>query len=92
MFLERQYFSKDNAPSFASPTHSRFFYRDIKPQNFLYVDAEASDDALRVVDFGLAMPYIPGDEGLMLTKRAGTPAYMAPELVLRRYNEKVDLW
>ena len=56
------------------------------------MDAEASDDALRVVDFGLAMPYIPGDEGLMLTKRAGTPAYMAPELVLRRYNEKVDLW
>ena len=67
-------------------------YRDIKPQNFLYVDDTPSSD-IKCSDYGLAMTYIPDNpEGLLLTKRAGTPAYMAPEVVLRRYNEKADLW
>ena len=27
-----------------------------------------------------------------LTSRSGTPAYMAPELVMQSYDEKCDLW
>ena len=66
--------------------------RDLKPQNFLYVD-DSPSSAIKCSDYGLAMSYIPSDpEGLALNKRAGTPVYMAPEVVLRRYDEKADLW
>ena len=58
--------------------------RDLKPQNFLYVD-ESPTSAIKCSDYGLAITYIPEDpEGLALNKRAGTPVYMAPEVVLRR--------
>ena len=68
------------------------FFRDLKPQNFLFVD-DSDDSAIKCSDYGLAMSYIPSDpEGLVLQKRAGTPVYMAPEVVLRRYDEKADLW
>ena len=62
----------------------------MKPQNFLYLDDCSSSD-IKCSDYGLAINFIPG-EGVVLTKRAGTPAYMAPELVLRRYDQTADLW
>ena len=73
--------------------HSRgIIYRDLKPQNFLYVD-DSESSAIKCSDYGLAMTYIPDcPDGLVLRKRAGTPVYMAPEVVLRRYDEKADLW
>ncbi|QDZ22553.1 protein kinase [Chloropicon primus] len=73
--------------------HGRgIIYRDLKPQNFLYVD-ETPDSEIKCSDYGLAMSYIPSDPaGISLNKRAGTPVYMAPEVVLRRYDEKADLW
>jgi len=72
--------------------HARgIIYRDIKPQNFLYVD-KSPNSKVKCSDFGLAISFIPGDKALSLSKRAGTPVYMAPEVVLRRYNESVDCW
>ena len=77
-------------PLLSSLFHSK--RRDVKPQNFMYID-DTADSVLKCSDYGLALSYIPNDPlGVTLTKRAGTPAYMAPELILRRYDERADLW
>ena len=71
--------------------HERgIIYRDLKPANFLFA-SEAPDSGVRCIDFGLAENFIPG-EVRALNKRAGTPVYMAPELVMQRYDEKADVW
>eukprot|EP00899_Mesostigma_viride_P014134 jgi/Mesvir1/22721/Mv14129-RA.1 len=60
-------------------------HRDIKPGNFLV----GRDWRVKITDFGLAsMERGSGKTG------AGTPAYMAPELLAGggRYNEKVDVY
>merc|ERR1712159_843651 len=65
-------------------------YRDLKPANFLFT-SDAPGSGVRCIDFGLAENFIPG-EVRALDKRAGTPVYMAPELVMQRYDEKADVW
>lgn len=55
--------------------HSRgIFHLDIKPQNILVQNVEGKPRA-RIIDFGLAGFSAP-------RKRVGTPAYMAPEVIL----------
>lgn len=44
---------------------------------------------LKVIDFGTATTY---DWVNPMTSQAGTPYYMAPEVVLKRYDEKCDVW
>jgi len=71
--------------------HERgIIYRDLKPANFLFT-SDAPGSGVRCIDFGLAENFIPG-EVRALDKRAGTPVYMAPELVMQRYDEKADVW
>jgi len=71
--------------------HERgIMYRDVKPANFLFASEEPGS-GVRCIDFGLAEDFIPG-EMRSLDKRAGTPVYMAPELVMQRYDEKADVW
>jgi len=74
-------------------------HRDIKPENFL-LGASSSDDELEVVklsDFGLAEKL--DDPSMILTKKCGTPAYMAPEQHTLQANDPskgygfpVDVW
>eukprot|EP00798_Chlamydomonas_sp_ICE-L_P021458 gene21458-28430_t len=75
---------------FVSQCHSKgFIYRDIKPDNFLFLSNDV-DSPLKATDFGLAVPHFPGEPPL--SSRSGTPAYMAPELVLQAYDGKSDVW
>ncbi|KAK2391506.1 serine/threonine-protein kinase PEPKR2 [Trifolium repens] len=60
-------------------------HRDIKPENILLTKA----GRLKLADFGLAMRI---SEGQNLTGLAGSPAYVAPEVLLGKYSEKVDIW
>lgn len=62
--------------------------RDVKPENFLFLNT--SDKApLKAIDFGLAQYCSPMD---VLEDRAGTPMYIAPEVLRRSYGQKADLW
>jgi hypothetical protein len=54
-------------------------HRDLKPGNLML----CPDGSIRVLDFGLAVALASGDSQITRTGQSlGTPAYMAPELVL----------
>jgi hypothetical protein len=54
------------------------------PDNFLFL-SKSEDSPLKATDFGLSIRHS-ADEP-KLTSRSGTPAYMAPELVMQCYGE-----
>merc|ERR1719431_242861 len=68
-------------------------HRDIKPENFVYLTEK--DAALKLLDFGIAMDVLPDED---FNYRAGTPYYMAPEVIRNRQArngetcKKGDMW
>ncbi|ESQ35559.1 hypothetical protein EUTSA_v10007542mg [Eutrema salsugineum] len=60
-------------------------HRDIKPENILLTAA----GKIQLADFGLAMRIA---KGQTLSGLAGSPAYVAPEVLSENYSEKVDVW
>ncbi|XAR48525.1 Non-specific serine/threonine protein kinase [Bertholletia excelsa] len=60
-------------------------HRDIKPENILLT----SSGKIKLADFGLATRIANGQR---LSGLAGSPAYVAPEVLLGSYSEKVDIW
>lgn len=69
-------------------THN-FVHRDIKPENFL-LQSQARDAPIKVIDFGLAKAYEAGSAPM--TTKAGTPYYVAPQVLMGKYDEKCDIW
>jgi serine/threonine-protein kinase len=62
--------------------HARgLVHRDIKPANMMLSRRGGVPDVLHVLDFGLASPL---EHGLTSSAIAGTPGYIAPELVANR--------
>lgn len=62
-------------------------HRDIKPENFLLVNEE-EDAEIKLVDFG--MSNFVGHNGL--NTFAGTPYYIAPEVIRGIYSKECDIW
>ena len=65
-------------------------HRDLKPENIM-MDPEEVDGSQRIylVDFGTGMFF---NKGELKKEVAGTPYYIAPEVVNKSYNEKCDIW
>lgn len=60
-------------------------HRDIKPENILL----SASGEIKLADFGLAVRI---SDGQNLSGVVGSPAYVAPEVLLGDYSEKVDVW
>lgn len=65
---------------------NKIIHRDLKLDNILLENSESFD--LKIADFGLAY-FV---ESKLPREVCGTPLYMAPEVGVQDYDEKVDLW
>ncbi|KAL0900450.1 hypothetical protein Bca101_084411 [Brassica carinata] len=63
-------------------------HRDLKPENFLFVSGE-EDSLLKTIDFGLSMFFKPDE---VFTDVVGSPYYVAPEVLRKRYGPESDVW
>eukprot|EP00903_Cladosiphon_okamuranus_P014850 g13751.t1 len=63
-------------------------HRDLKPENFLFKTKDDHAD-LKIIDFGLSR--FENDSEAMTT-RVGTPYYIAPEVLSKKYDKACDLW
>jgi len=65
-------------------------HRDLKLQNFLLSSPDRlENNTLKLIDFGFACNCPQGD---VLRSCVGTPLYMAPEVLERRYDSQCDMW
>lgn len=64
-------------------------HRDLKPENFIF-KTKAEDSEMKIIDFGLSR--YEDEAGSKMTTRVGTPYYISPEVLARRYDKACDLW
>jgi serine/threonine protein kinase len=79
------------AAALASAHAAGIVHRDVKPSNLMILD----DDRVKLLDFGLARARRPGEDASLTRSGVvcGTPAYLAPELVLgASADERCDLY
>ncbi|CAD8153610.1 unnamed protein product [Paramecium octaurelia] len=65
----------------------KIVHRDLKPENVLFSGPEP-DQNLKIIDFGCSRRF----NTSKMTKRLGTPYYIAPEVLGHNYTEKCDIW
>jgi calcium-dependent protein kinase len=66
--------------------NSYICHRDLKPENILY-----EGDEIKIADFGISLKF--GDpQKLEMTSVVGTPNFVAPEVLQRRYGKECDVW
>ncbi len=64
-------------------------HRDLKPENILYLNkGETINESIKIIDFGLSRLF----SQKKMNSKVGTTYYVAPEVLLEKYNEKCDIW
>ncbi|KAI8104773.1 hypothetical protein M9434_003325 [Picochlorum sp. BPE23] len=63
--------------------------RDVKPDNFLFATKDHKKAPLKAIDFGVSVFCEPGEK---VDMRAGTPMYVAPEVLRCDYGLEADMW
>lgn len=71
--------------------HSKYVcHRDLKPDNILLSNFRTFEtNTLKIIDFGISTTF---EEGQVLTTMAGSPHYIAPQVIEGKYNNLCDLW
>ena len=95
--LAQHKFTEDSARMIIRQLLSAVFYfhskgivhRDLKPENILLDTKDDGDLDIKLIDFGTAN-YWNSKNNLSLN--IGTPYYIAPEIITKRYTNKCDLW
>ena len=65
------------------------YFQGIKPENFLLM--QKSDNAkIKMIDFGLAKKL--DNPSIAMNKIAGSPFYIAPEVLDGNYTMTCDVW
>eukprot|EP00928_Gymnodinium_smaydae_P018455 TRINITY_DN17022_c0_g1_i2.p1 TRINITY_DN17022_c0_g1~~TRINITY_DN17022_c0_g1_i2.p1 ORF type:complete len:506 (+),score=149.06 TRINITY_DN17022_c0_g1_i2:127-1644(+) len=65
-------------------------HRDLKPENFIFMTKEVIEkNLLKIIDFGLSCSFQPDQ---VLTTKAGTPYYVAPQVLAGKYDQLSDMW
>lgn len=63
-------------------------HRDLKPENILYL-SDDYNSSLKIVDFGTSAIFKKNE---ILHQKYGTPYYIAPEVIMKNYDSKCDIW
>ena len=71
--------------------HSKgIVHRDLKPENILLENnKEKKNFYIKIIDFGTSNFF---DKSTKLNLKVGTPYYIAPEVLMKSYNDKCDIW
>ena len=73
---------------FLSNVSSTFIRR--KPEHFLLTSNDRETQKIKLIDFGLARKHKPGSAPM--TTFTGSPSFVAPEVINRRYNHMCDMF
>ena len=69
---------------------SKIMHRDLKPENFLFLTKDSVEKSpLKIIDFGLSCRY---ENGQQMSTKAGTPYYVAPQVLSGKYDQMCDVW
>lgn len=69
--------------------HSKkIVHRDLKPENLL-LDKDEANPKIKIIDFGTSQTFRSDQQ---MSQKFGTPYYIAPEVLKKKYTEKCDIW
>mmetsp|Transcript_4166 Transcript_4166/g.6198 ORF Transcript_4166/g.6198 Transcript_4166/m.6198 type:complete len:251 (+) Transcript_4166:28-780(+) len=63
-------------------------HRDIKPENFM-LHKKNDLSCVKMIDFGLSKDF---SASQTMVTMIGSPYYIAPEVILMKYNKNIDIW